>query len=307
MSMVKRRQPSAGRARLQVLAASDDARFAGHVVELLASSRRADREAALEALVERPLPEARDALRSLFLHLHADGAKRDQGGHQRVSILQVLRSVRDVRDADIAVSALAARELIFGDDTTWRLRAHGLMLLADLAPEAFPYYAVEHLDDDGSMEGEPANTAFELLAATGNHPMIYAWLLANSGSNRASAVFELFAADAPPEVVQRYASRALQGALRTQDEALATVLVEAIVRLELEAAYGAIADLMFAKTSDELYAYVAMLLAATNRAALLALLEDQLHRGRRPPLVAEALRVRTTPEQAAILKRWEER
>jgi hypothetical protein len=259
---VRRRQASAGRARLQVLAASDDGRFAEHVVELLASSRRADRDAALEALVERPLPDARDALRALFFDLHADGAKRDQGAHQRISILQVLRSLRDVRDAGVAVAALDARELIFGDDTTWRLRAHGLMLLADLAPDTFPYYAVEHLDDDGSMEGEPANTSFELLAGTGNHALIYSWLLANTASNRASAVFELFAAGAPPEVVQRYASRALKGAFRAQDEALATVLVEAIVRLELDAAYGAVADLMFAKTSDELYAYVAMLLAA---------------------------------------------
>ena len=63
---------------------------------------------------------------------------------------------------------------------------------------------------------------------------------------------------------------------------------------------------MFARVSDELYAYVAMLLAGTNRPALLSILEDQLHRGRRPNLVVEALRVRTTPEQEAILRRWED-
>jgi hypothetical protein len=50
-----------------------------------------------------------------------------------------------------------------------------------------------------------------------------------------------------------------------------------------------------------------MLLASTNRLALLDILEQQLHRGRRPKLVADALSVRPTPEQRAILQRWEDR
>jgi hypothetical protein len=137
--------------------------------------------------------------------------------------------------------------------------------------------------------------------------VLYQWLLAHQASATAAAAFETFAHHAPREIVQRFASGALASAIRADDEALATVLVESIVRMELEACYPAIADLMFTKVSDELYSYVTMLLAGTNRAPLLALLEDQLHRGRRPKLVAEALHVRTTPEQEAILKRWEDR
>ena len=48
-------------------------------------------------------------------------------------------------------------------------------------------------------------------------------------------------------------------------------------------------------------------MASTNRAPLLAILEQQLELDiRRRPAILEALRVRTTPEQEAILKRWEE-
>jgi hypothetical protein len=36
------------------------------------------------------------------------------------------------------------------------------------------------------------------------------------------------------------------------------------------------------------------------------MLEEQLHRGRHAKVVADALRIRTTDEQAAILRRWEE-
>jgi hypothetical protein len=83
------------------------------------------------------------------------------------------------------------------------------------------------------------------------------------------------------------------------------VLVESIVRLELEASYAAIGELLFAKISDELYSYVAMLLASTNRAPLLAILDSQMHDIRRRSMLVAALRVRTTPEQELILRRWE--
>ena len=95
-------------------------------------------------------------------------------------------------------------------------------------------------------------------------------------------------------------------ALRRQDDALTTVLAEAIVQREMAASYDALASMLDAKISDELYAYVAMLLAGTNRTALLSILEHELRRGRRPRMIVDALRVRTTPEQAAILQRWED-
>jgi hypothetical protein len=298
---------SASRARLAVLSTADDRKFREVIGEMLASNQRLDREAALEALVERPVAELRPVLRELYLELDADGLKRDQGARMRVDIVKVLLALGDSRDADIGVRATDAHEHAFGEDISWRLRVHGLMLLARLAPDVFPYYAVEHLNDLGGIDGEPANSAFQMLAAAGQHALIYQWLLSSSGTaTNTAAVFDLFT-EAPPGVVHRYAGNALAGAIKRQDEALCTVLVESIVRLELEASYPAIGELLFAKVSDELYSYVAMLLASTNRAPLLALLEEQLHRGRRPKLIEAALHVRPTPEQEAILRRWEER
>jgi len=291
--------------RLKVLRAGDERAFRDHAMELLASGDRLAREAALEALVERPLPAARDALRSLYFELAADGLKRDQGATMRVAIVRILQQIGDVRDRDLALNAVDASEIAFGEDIAWRLRAHGLRLLADVAPDDFPYYAAEHLDDRGGADGEPANTAFQLLAGTGHYLPIYQWLISGDRDPpMVTAAFELLA-DAPRAIVQRYASRAMDLARRRGDETLATVLAETIVRLELADSYGALSELMFAKVSDELYNYLAVLLAGTNRPELLAILEDQLHRGRRPKVIADALRIRPTPEQDVILHRWE--
>jgi hypothetical protein len=300
-------RPSADRARLKVLASADDSAFLAFALELLASNQRLDREAALEALVERPLAGARDALRALYFDLDADGLKRDQGAVQRSVIVQILRAIADLRDAEIAARAADTREVAFGEDITWRLRVQGLIMLAELAPELFPYYAIEHLDDVTLTETEPAGTAFQLLAATEHFAPIYGWLRSPSrpeSPQLVARVFELFAA-APAAIVRRFVEHEATSAVRRQDEAMCTVLAEAIVSMELEASYPTLAALLGAKISGELYAYLAMLLAATNRPPLLAVLEAQLHSGRHPKLIVEALCLRPTPEQQAILDRWE--
>jgi len=97
------------------------------------------------------------------------------------------------------------------------------------------------------------------------------------------------------------------------------VLVIALILTAMAAYYSAsaartrdrlrfenVADRVKSAIDSRLDAYVAMLLAGTNRTPLLAILEDQLHRGRRPKLIVEALRVRPTAEQVAILQRWED-
>ena len=303
----KRRASSAELSRLTVLAAGDQHAFAAHAIELLASGDRLAREAALSALVERPLPEARDALRAMYFELDADGPKRDQGAAMRVAIVRVLTSIADVRDAEIGARASETYEEILGDDVSWTLRVHGLRMLVELSPDLFPYYAIEHLDDCTSLRPEPANTAFALLAGTDNYAPIYQWLIAGDRDPEIVAnAFEMLSEGAPREVVRRYVVRVIEIALRKQDEALITVLVEAIVRLEFDDAYPALDRVFSSKLSDELYNYLALLLAGTNRAPLLAILEQQLHSGRRPRVIVDALRVRTTPEQAAILRRWEE-
>lgn len=302
----KKRAASADAARLKVLATADERSFLTLALELLGSGSRLGREAALEALEARPLPAARDALRALYLDLDSDGLKRDQAGRMRGAIVRILAAIGDVRDADIALRACDCVEMLMGDDSTWELRVFGLRLLLRTDPDLFPYVAIERLDDVSQWANEPANTAFKLLAATGNYPPIYQWLLAGErDSTVVAAAFEVLA-EGPRDVVRRYAARSIDQAAKRGDEALSTVLAEAIVNRELEDSYSALRSLMFSKQSDELYAYLAMLLAATNRPALLAILEEQLHRGRRPALIEAALRVRSTPEQAAILKRWED-
>jgi hypothetical protein len=299
---------SADRARLKVLAAGDEKAFLAFALELLESSQRLDREAALEALVERPVSGARDVLRRLYFELDGDGAKRDQGAIQRASIVRYLMEHAHPRDADIAARASETVEIIFGEDVTYGLRSLGLRHLARVSPELMPYYAVELLDPPEGRQprddGEPATTAIRLLAGTGNLAALYYWLRSgNAGINLVRA-FEAFT-EAPPEIVRRYVEDAIETAVRRQDEQLLTVFAETIVQLELEGAYEAIGTVFSAKISDELYAYLAMLFAGTNRKPLLAILEEQLHRGRRPKLIVEALSVRPTDEQRAIIARWE--
>src|SRR5205809_7890601 len=105
---------------------------------MLASKQRLQREATLDALVEHPLPAVRDAIRALYFELDQDGSKRDQGASMRVAIARILRAIHDTRDVDIAVRAADASEVAFGEDISWRLRVHGLALLAEIAPELFP-------------------------------------------------------------------------------------------------------------------------------------------------------------------------
>lgn len=301
---------SADRARLKVLAAGDETGFLAFALELLASPQRLDREAALEALIDRPVDGARDALRKLYVQLDEDGIKRDQGATQRSAIVRYLMEHSHPHDADIATRASETVEILFGEDVTYGLRSLGLRLLARASPELLPYYAVELLDPPEGRQprddGEPATTAIRLLASTGHLATLYYWLrTGNAGTNLVRA-FEAFT-DAPPEILRRYVESEIATAIRRQDEQLLTVFAETIVQLELEGAYEAIGSVFAARVSDELYTYLAMLFAGTNRKPFLAILEDQLHRGRRPKLVVEALSVRPTDEQRAILERWEER
>lgn len=119
----KKRPASRELSRLTVLAAGDERAFCAYAIELLASGQRLAREAALNALVERPLPEARGALRDLYFELDADGLKRDQAARMRGAIVRILRALRDVRDADVGARASETVEMLMGDDATYELPA----------------------------------------------------------------------------------------------------------------------------------------------------------------------------------------
>ena len=167
--------------------------------------------------------------------------------------------------------------------------------------------AVEHVGDSSDFSPEPANTALQLLAGAGHELSVYQWLI---GGQHDAAVVEAALSlldGAPAVVMSRCLAQLTQDAIAKKDEPLLTKLAETIVSRELDNAYPAVRSIMVAGVSKELYGYLALLLAGTNRPALLAMLEELLERdihGR--PAILDALRVRTTPEQAAILRRWEE-
>jgi|CXWL01.1.fsa_nt_gi hypothetical protein len=291
--------------RLRILATGDEAAFREYIVELLASGDRLAREAALEALLERPLL-LRAELGALYDEVDSDGPKLDQGCPLRGAIVQILDRAGDLRDAPIAIRAAGTFEKILGEDVSWRLRTYGLRLLARVKPDLYSYIAGEHLDANYEKNTEVVTAVIQLLAATGQHAQVYQWLVSGvRPPEQIAAAFEVLS-EAPPEVTQRYANRVIEVALRTENERLALAVAETIIERELEGLYSALASLLSTKITNELYSYIALLMAGTNRPELIGILEEQLYRGRRPKLVADALRVRTTPEQAAILKRWAE-
>jgi hypothetical protein len=305
-------QPAASRARLTVLATADDDAFLAYALELLRSKQRLDREAALEALAERALDGARDALHALYRDLHAARPKGDAGALQRGLIVRCLIKQPARSDAEIAVFASETFERDSnGDDNTYSLRRLGLQLLAlTLPPGEMRYYLVEHLDDMPAHQPhqtEPASTAIRLLGETGSYLALYQWLrAAGRDAPNLLAAFEAFSSG-PREMVARYVATQIDDAIARHDESACTVFAEAIVKLEIVPAYPSLASMLSGRISDELYSYLAMLLAATNRAELLAILEGELRPGGRSDLVVEALSVRSTPEQRAIIERWENR
>jgi hypothetical protein len=305
--MTTRRRPaSADTARLKVLASTDERAFAELALDMLRSPQRLQREAALEALAEHPVDAVRDTIRALYLELDADGTRLDQGARLRVGMMRYLLQKGDPRDADIAVLASERYESLLNDDVTYELRTLGLRLLAKVNEPLLLYYVVEHLNDSNVHSGEPASTALQLLADTGNWVILYDWLRgAGLQSPHLIRVFEWFG-DAPRPIMHRVVRNAVVGAIADRDERMCIALAEAIVNLELEDTYQQLDAMISAKISDDLYHYLAVLLASTNRTPLLDILRQQLRRGRRPKLVAEALRIRTTPEQAEILRKWED-
>jgi hypothetical protein len=303
----KKRAASHDVSRLKILAAGGEDPYREYVAALLASGDRMAREAALEALIERPLPKMREQLRALYFDIDADSEKRDPGAHVRTGIAQVLVAGEDPRDIDIALRAVDTREKSMGADCTANLRALGLRIIAKANPELFPFVAVEHVNDSSTFSPEPANTALQLLASTGHEASVYQWIV--TGVHEPAlleAAIDLLH-DAPALVMSRCLAQLTRDAIESQDEPLLTKLAETIVEREFEDAYASLASVLDSPVSKELYGYLALLLAGTNRPPLLAILGEQMERDiRRRPAIIDALRVRTTPEQAVLLKRWED-
>jgi hypothetical protein len=304
----KKRAATSELSRLAVLAAGDDElAFRGFALELLRSGDRRTREAALEAMLDWPVADTHYALRELFFELDAEPDKRDPGAHLRVAVARLLLASGDACDVDIGLRAANTYESSMGVDSTANLRSLGLRVIAATDPDLFPYIGVEHINDSSEFSPEPANTALQLLAGTGHQLSVYQWVV--SGSHDADLIEAALSLldEAPPIVMSSCLNQLTRDAMAKKDEPLLTKLAETIVKRELEDAYPALSSIMRSGVSKELYAYLALLLAGTNRPALLVMLAELLEQDiRRRPAILEALRVRTTPEQAAMLRRWEE-
>ena len=304
----KKRPASRELSRLTVLAAGDDrAAFGAYVLELLASGDRLAREAALEALLDRPVAGTRDALRELYFELDGQRDKLDASARLRTAVARLLLAGEDARDVDIGLRAADTYEKSMGVDSTANLRSLGLKIIAAADPDLFPYVAAEHIDDSSTFSPEPANTALQLLAGTGHQLSVYQWIV--SGPHDADLVEAALGLldEAPAIVMSRCLAQLTRDAIEKKDETLLTKLAETIVERALEDAYASLSSILQSGISKELYSYLALLLAGTNRPALLAMLEEQLDQDiLRRPAILDALRVRTTPEQAAILRRWED-
>ncbi len=303
----KKRPASHDVSRLKILAAGGEQPYAECLAELLAAGDRLAREAALAALLERPLPKLRDQLRSVYFDVDLEGEKRDPGAHVRTGIARLLFAGEDPRDIDIALRAADTREKSMGVDCTANLRALGLRIICAADPALFPYVAVEHINDSSVFSPEPANTALQLLAATGHEVNVYQWIV--SGVHEPALIESAIDLlhDAPAAVMSRCLAQLTKDAIETKDEPLLTKLAETIVEREFNDAYASLSSIIESAISKELYSYLALLFAGTNRPALLSILAEQMERDiRRRPAILDALRVRTTAEQAAILKRWEE-
>lgn len=303
----KKASASIALSRLRIIALGDEDAFRELVVELLASGDRPTREAALEALVERPLGDLRPQLRRLYDAVAGEGEKSDPGAHQRTLVVRLLLDIADIRDTDIGLRAAETYEKSMGVDGTANLRALGLKLIAATDPDLFPFVAAEHVNDASDFTPEPANTALQLLAGMGHQLAVYQWLVSKDEHEPAliEGAVELLT-EAPPSLMARCLSRLTRDAIAKEDEPLLTKLAETIVDRELEDSYEALNRIIRAPISKELYSYLALLLAGTNRPPLLAILAEQLeHDIRRRPAILDALRVRTTPEQQAIIDAWE--
>ena len=236
----------------------------------------------MQSRLERPLPRLREPLRALYFDLDREPEKLDPGAHLRTRIARLLLAGEDPRDVDIALRAVDTYEKSMGADSTSNLRALGLKIIAFADPDLFPYVGAEHINDSSVFSPEPANTALQLLAASGHEVSVYQWIV--SGTHEPAlieAAIDLLH-EAPAIVMSRCLAQLTRNAIEKKDEPLLTKLAETIVERELEDAYASLPSIMGSAISKELYGYLALLLAGTNRPALLAMLEEQLEAGHPP-------------------------
>jgi hypothetical protein len=271
-------------ARLTLLRQSDAAAATAFAIELVAAERgHRVLEPALKLLAERAPTAAREPLRGRFADLDEVGDRFDQDCALRVGIVRALRAIDSRRDQDIAEAAIATVQINWTNvDLAQPLRAEGLLLLAEIAPERASYRAVELLADRhvSPFSGEPTLTAVRVLMAQGQ--LLPIWGVVQRADLPADVLAQAFASmrraprDLLLNVIRAHLSRARdQGEV---GEAVALVAAEAIVLHELTEAYDEVVELLEETPNLNLFRYLA--LVAAREGALRARLEELRRRER---------------------------
>ncbi len=137
--------------------------------ETLNPKRHRDAQmAALQRLATAPDPSARPALRELYAYYAHDGPKRDAGAYMRRKIVDALRPIAQVEDADLLAAACETYERLppaFTEEAGL-LRGGALLALAEVDGVLAEFHAARLLTDPHTdrMSGEPAVTAARVLA-----------------------------------------------------------------------------------------------------------------------------------------------
>lgn len=168
-------------ARLQSLAATprDQAAYAARLVET--ETHPQVFQAALDALAAHGDPAARPALLARYAACTEEGARRDRGCYLRAAMLGALRHLALPEDRALLEAAVATYEFMPPGpvEVAAALRGAALITLNDIDGVLATYHAVRLLTDrhTSHMSGEPAVTAAQVLAAQGQEPCLYAYLL----------------------------------------------------------------------------------------------------------------------------------
>ena len=236
---------------------------------------------AIESIGEGVRSADHPVLRELYSYFDTDGSKKDPGGDVRVEVLKVLWELRSTSDIELAMRARATSERTFQGNGEM-IRAAGLALLAVLDPPRAATEAVLVLGRDerdlltasSAMTGEPALTAVNVLAATGESNALLLYVLSGAAPTpevTAAALKGLSGIDL--DVLRPI----LAGLAGSEDDGVLMAVGDAIIELPPDPRLKSIVlRLLNSPTRGELYEFIASSIVASRREELIAALLESL-------------------------------
>lgn len=261
---------------------SDQAALHDFAVEVLADEANPEIvKLALESIGERVRGSDHAVLRDLYSYFDSDGPRKDPGGDVRVEVLRILWHLRSTSDIELAMRARDTVERTFQANGEM-IRAAGLALLAVLDPPRAATEAVLVLGRDdqdllrasSQMTGEPALTAVNVLAATGESNALLLYVLSGAAPTpevTAAALKGLTGIDL--DVLRPI----LAGLAGSEDDGVLMAVCDAIIALPPDPSLQSIAiRLLNSPTRGELYEFIASSIVASRREELIAALLESL-------------------------------